>query len=101
MEDEMNLMSMFDSDSELNTGEDFNLDDYMGSPDNELEDDDEDTDTTLVGDKVIKPIEDKSPESVDGDDDDEGDDSDDENSSNLYSSISNVLFEQGIIPSLE
>jgi hypothetical protein len=101
MEDEMNLMSMFDSDSELNTGEDFNLDDYMGSPDNELEDDDEDTDTTLVGDKVIKPIEDKSPESVDGDDDDEGDDSDDEHSSNLYSSISNVLFEQGIIPSLE
>jgi hypothetical protein len=35
----------------------------------------------LVG-KVIKPIEDKSPESVDGDDD-EGDDSDDENSSNF------------------
>lgn len=96
MEDE-DLMSIFGAGQELN----FDL---------ENDDDiivDEDTDTDPVDpdtDENNKPIEgDDNPKSVDGDEDNdnEGDDSDDDSSPNLYSSISNVLFEQGIIPSLE
>lgn len=93
MNEELENMSLFNSsDLELNFDED-----YLKQP--SLEEDEEDDD-------IKEPVEDpKDPESVDGDEDEdkgEGDDSDDDDSSpNLYSSFSNVLVEQGIIPSLE
>lgn len=96
MEDE-DLMSIFGTGQELN----FDLendDDFIVDEDTDADPADPDTD------EKNKPIEgDQDPESVDRDEDDdnEGDDSDDDSSPNLYSSISNVLFEQGIIPSLE
>lgn len=96
MEDE-DLMSIFGTGQELN----FDLendDDFIVDEDTDTDPADPDTD------EQNKPIEgDQDPESVDGDEDNdnEGDDSDDDSSPNLYSSISNVLFEQGIIPSLE
>ena len=94
MEDENDLMSIFDSGMELN------YDEALLSNEETDDQDDENIDDQ---DKNIKPIEDESLESVDGveDDNNEGDDSDADSSPNLYSSISNVLFEQGIIPSLE
>lgn len=93
MEDENDLMSIFGSGVELN---------YDGF----VQDDDQEVDDTNDDQEKDKPIdeEDNDPqENVDGDEDDnsEGDSSDDESSPNLYSSIANVLFEQGIIPSLE
>ena len=94
MEDENDLMSIFDSGMELN---------YDEALISNEETDDQDDENIDDQDKNIKPIEDESLESVDGveDDNNEGDDSDADSSPNLYSSISNVLFEQGIIPSLE
>ena len=93
MNEELENMSLFNSsDLELNFDED-----YLKQP--SLEEDEKDDD-------IKEPVEDpKDPESVDGDEDEdkgEGDDSDNDDSSpNLYSSFSNVLVEQGIIPSLE
>lgn len=100
MEDENDLMSIFGSGVELNFDDDIVIDNDGD------QDDDQDSNTEVdaegVGEKN-KPIEGEDPENVDGEEDDnnEGDDSDDDSSPNLYSSISNVLFEQGIIPSLE
>lgn len=93
MENENDFMSAFGSDMELN------FDEFI--QDNE----DQEVDDTegLENDKPIDGEDDDLQENVDGDEDDnsEGDDSDDESSPNLYSSIANVLHEQGIIPSLE
>jgi hypothetical protein len=97
MEDE-ELMSIFGNGMELNFDEPIDVDDDIDNDD--ITDQDEDLDD----DNKNKPVEgDDDPENVDRDEDDdsEGDDSDDDSSPNLYSSISNVLFEQGIIPSLE
>ena len=95
MEDE-DLMSIFDSGIELNYDEGYLVDE----PTDDQEEDEKIIDDTI--DKNIKPpVEEEDPENVDGEDDNEGDESDDDASPNLYSSISNVLFEQGIIPSLE
>jgi len=93
MEDEKDLMSIFGSGMELN---------YDGFT---QDDDDQDIDNVDDQEKD-KPVDEDindSQENVDGDEDDnsEGADFDDESSPNLYSSIANVLFEQGIIPSLE
>jgi len=96
--EEEDLMSIFGSSTELNFDDNIIID-------NDNDDEDiTDPNLDLDDDKNIKPIEgDDDPENVDGDEDNdnEGDDSDDDSSPNLYSSISNVLFEQGIIPSLE
>jgi hypothetical protein len=93
MENNNDDMSLFDSDLELNF--DYESEnDYNKSDDDDLDKDDEN----------IKPIdeEDDSQESVDGDEDEsEGDSDDDDSSPNLYSSFSTVLYEQGIIPSLD
>lgn len=97
MEDEKDEMSIFNSnDMELNM--DFNYEGFDKPVEDEkdsLEEEDE---------KNIKPVdeEDDSQESVDGEEEDsEGDSNDDDSSPNLYSSFSSVLYEQGIIPSLE
>ena len=90
MEDENDLMSIFDSGMQLN---------YDGfSQDEEEEVDDEQEEI-----KDNKPVEEEVPENVDGAEDDESeeDDSGDESSPNIYSSLASVLLEQGIIPSLE
>jgi len=102
MEDELNLMSVFSDNAEIHDDEPFNMDDYInGGLDNDSNEDDDNNEPDELVDKN-KPIEDEGPEIVDGDDDNEGDDSnDDDSSSNLYSSISDVLMEQGIIPSLD
>lgn len=95
-ENENDLMSIFSSNKELNFDEGY----YDNSQEEDIENEDELIDPL---DDKNKPIEDEDSEDVDGteDDDNEGDDSDDESSPNLYSSISDVLFEQGILPSLE
>jgi len=98
MEENEDLMSIFGSNMELNfegfdTGD---SDEPIDGADDASADDD-----TILKDNPIEG--DKDPEGVDGEEDDisDGDDSNDESSPNLYSSISNVLFEQGVIPSLE
>lgn len=90
MEDDNDLMSIFSSGMELN----YDSFDQLDDEENEEEEE-------IIDDK--KPVEEEVPEKVDGeeDDDSEEDDSGDESSPNLYSSLANVLFEQGIIPSLE
>lgn len=51
---------------------------------------------------INTPIEDVSPEEVDeGDEQDEGSDEGSKSSSNLYSSLAAVVFEQGLLPSLD
>lgn len=94
MEEENDLMSIFDSGMELNYDEAL-----ISDEDNDDQEENESDDQN----ENIKPVENEDSESVGGEEDDnnEGDDSDDDSSPNLYSSISNVLFEQGIIPSLE
>jgi hypothetical protein len=94
MEDENDLMSLFSSNQELN----FSIDN------DENDDsiiDDNTNDENINNDTIDEDVD--SQEGVDSDEDDgsEGDDSDDGSSPNLYSSISAVLFEQGILPSLE
>lgn len=96
MEVENESMDIFSSGMELNL--DYN--NYEESFDNEP------SDSSIEGDEDEinnKPIEENNPESVDGEEDEnnEENESDVDSSPNLYSSISNVLFEQGIIPSLE
>ena len=97
MEDENDLMSIFGSNQELNFDGDF-----TNTLDEDQVDEGDQDDTLDMNEQPVEEEED-SPEDVDGDEDntDEGDDSSDENSPNLYSSIADVLFEQGIIPSLE
>lgn len=88
MEDE-NLMSIFDSGSELNFGGFEDQSEEITDENDIVEND---------------PIEDEVPEKVDGgeeDDDNEENDPDNESSPQLYSSIADVLKEQGLIPSLE
>ena len=87
------FMSLFGSNQELNFDipiDDENVDDVI---------DDDITDENINKDTIDE--DEDLQEGVDGDEDGEGDDSDDESSPNLYSSISAVLFEQGILPSLE
>jgi len=97
MEGNEETMDIFGSGMELNI-------DYNNYEDNF---DNEPSDSSIEGDEIVEqpnnPIEEEIPESVDGEEDDnsEGNESDVDSSPNLYSSISNVLFEQGIIPSLE
>jgi len=93
MEDENDLMSLFGSGTELN------YDPFANNY--EEEEVEEQEDGTEIKDN--KPVEEEVPENVDRDEDDdsEGDDSSDESSPNIYSSLAGVLFEQGIIPSLE
>lgn len=89
-------MDIFGSGMELNV--DNNMYDY------DTEYDTSDDSEIEVENKVeTEPIEENNPESVDGEEDEnnEENESDVDSSPNLYSSISNVLFEQGIIPSLE
>lgn len=90
MEDDNDLMSIFSSGLELNY-------DGFESQGDEQEEDDIDISNEN------EPVEEEVPEKVDGQEDDESeeDDSGDESSPNLYSSLANVLYEQGIIPSLE
>lgn len=93
MENE-DLASIFES------GQDLNFDSsYFENTDDteEIEDDKQNNDDT----QNKAPIEDDNPEDVNGEEDDNNEGDEDESSPNLYSSISNVLFEQGILPSLE
>lgn len=97
MNEEEDLMGMFSQGAELNFDQNY-FDDESNEDD--IVDEQELPDTS----KNNNPVEDEDPENVDGEetDNNEGNDSDsDDSSPNLYSSISNVLFEQGIIPSLE
>jgi len=87
------FMSLFGSNQELN----FDIPNDDENTNDIVEDDDIDKD---INKDTIDEDED-SQEGVDGDEDSEGDDSDDESSPKLYSSISAVLFEQGILPSLK
>jgi len=98
MEDEKDEMSIFNSDMELN------YNDFM-IPEEIQEDDDNVNNDSLNDDDLnnTNSVEDTDPEDVDGeeeDDNSEGDEQDDD-SPNIYSSLSNVLHEQGLLPSLE
>lgn len=84
------LASIFES------GQDLNFDSmYLDNTE------DEENEEDLENKENKTPIEDEDPEDVDGEEGDNSEGSEDESSPNLYSSISNVLFEQGILPSLE
>jgi hypothetical protein len=93
MEDENDLMSLFSSNQELN----FSIDDNEN--DESIIDDDTNNEN-INNDTIDEDVD--SQEGVDGENDNsEGDDSDDESSPNVYSSFSDVLMEQGLLPSLE
>lgn len=88
--EENDLMSIFES------GLDLNLDEQYF--DNTEEDDE------IIDDKIDDKnttTEDEDLEEVGGDEDKDDEGGEDDTSPNLYSSISNVLFEQGLLPSLE
>lgn len=94
MEDEKDLMSLFDGGQDLIF--DYTPDDIddQDNPDDIQDDQDNDIDDTA--------IDDDNQENVDSDDDaeeDEGSQSD--TSPNLFSSVADVLKEQGLLPSLE
>lgn len=97
MEDDNLEMGMFDN---PNIKFNFNFDSDDNPQDDEITDDDEDISSEEIKDAVE---EDDIPEDVDGDDADEGSKSDDEDksSSNLYSSLTKVIHEQGLLPSLD
>ena len=99
MEENDDLMSIFGSDMQLN----FDGFEYSSNEDEEVEDEIDKEVDDLLSAKNKKPVEAGEPEEVDEDEDEESDDDDssDESSPNLYSSLANVLLEQGIIPSLE
>lgn len=87
VEEKDDFMSMFGSELELN---------YDPTYEEEDNQDDESS-----NENIEIPVDEEIQENVDRDEDGEGDESDVDSSPNLYSSISNVLYEQGIIPSLE
>lgn len=90
MEDENDLMSLFDQNQELNFEYDFGNNDESNE---ELDENDELNDNA---------IDDESQEEVDSnDEDDENGDDSSESSPNLFSSVADVLFEQGLLPSLD
>lgn len=90
MEDENDLMSLFDQNQELNFEYDFEDNDESNE---ELDENDELNDNA---------IDDENQEEVDSnDEDDESGDDSSESSPNLFSSVADVLFEQGLLPSLD
>lgn len=103
MEEEKLEMGMFGQDFELNFDFD-NPNPFIQENENEEDDDLENEDPLK---NTNDTIEDEDPEEVDSEDDDpvEGDDDENEDdsssSSNLFSSLANVLHEQGLLPSLD
>lgn len=91
MGDEMNIFDDHVYDMEVNNGEEL----FKQFLEDET-DDNEDLEKEKLG-------EDEDPEKVgkEGDDKSEGDDTDDGNSPNIFSSLSEVFVEQGLLPSLE
>lgn len=94
MEDELE-MGLFDS-SNMKLNFNFNTDD---TPDEDIIDDDIES----SDEQIIDAVEEDIPEDVDSDDVDEDSNADDEDksSSNLYSSLTKVIHEQGLLPSLD
>ena len=94
MEDNEDLMSLFDG------GQDFVFDytpDDIDEQDN-LDEDNQDEQDDINNDA----IDDDNQENVDSDDDEEEDESSQSDTSpNLFSSVADVLKEQGLLPSLE
>jgi hypothetical protein len=90
-EDNLN-MGIFENGVELNLNTFENFDDNP-------EDNETDTDETVLNDN--NQIEDENPEEVEEEDvENEGNDEGGESSSNLYSSLATVVYEQGLLPSL-
>lgn len=95
MEDELD-MGLFDSSNmKLN----FNID-ADDTPDETIIDEDVESSDD---EQIIDAVEEDIPEDVDSDDVDEDSDSDDDDksSSNLYSSLTKVIHEQGLLPSFD
>lgn len=97
MEDDNLEMGLFDNPN-LKFNFDFDSDDTQ--EDDEIIDDDNKSKSEEIKDAIE---EDDIPEDVDGDDVDEDSESGDEDksSSNLYSSLTKVIHEQGLLPSLD
>jgi hypothetical protein len=96
MDDELN-MSAFGENDDYEINYDFTPDD---------DDEKDDSDTELEKDKQAVDGEDQGEVDSEEDDQDEGkddddDDSGDDSSSNLYSSVTAILREQGLLPSLD
>ena len=94
-------MSIFGNDDDFEINYDF-------TPDDDLEENEDDDSQNDDSQKDIKAVDGEDQEEVDGeeDDQDEGKEDDDDNdnddsSSNLYSSVAAVLHEQGLLPSLD
>jgi len=90
-------MGFFGQGMELNTQFSF------PNPD-EIEDipDEQDIEVNTPDKNIKDPVEDESSEEVDeGDEQNEGSDEGGESSSNLYSSLATVVYEQGLLPSLD
>lgn len=89
MEEKDDLMNLFDDGMEL----DFSSNNLY-NPDDTEDQDDENIDNT---------IDDENQENVNSEDDDTNEEEEDssDSSPNLFSSVAEVLFEQGLLPSLE
>lgn len=99
-EENEDLMSLFSSENlELNF--DFAHEDVEDPIDEEDQDENKDKDTQKNKDITEQDDAEDVGDDEEDDNESEEDDSNDESSPNLYSSIVNVLKEQGIIPSLE
>lgn len=99
MDGELN-MSMFDNNFELN----ISPDDFSDYTENEETENTLDSSNDDILDNTNDTIENDNSEEVDSEDDQsEGDDSNNESesSSNLYSSLTKVIYEQGLLPSLD
>lgn len=93
MEEENLNMGFFDN-TELNFG-------LVPNFEENSEDDEIITDEPVI-ENIDNQVEDESPEEVDEEDgQDEGSDEGSEPSSNLYSSLATVVYEQGLLPSLD
>lgn len=95
-------MSIFgDNNDDFELNYDFTPDDDLENEDDESQDDDSQKDIKTVDGEDQEEVDGEEDDQDEGNEDDDDDKSDDDSSSNLYSSVAAVLFEQGLLPSLD
>ena len=102
MEEDNLEMGLFDNPN-LNFNFDFDIDTPEEDDINQFLKGESDEDAPEEDKQDKNAVEEDIPEDVDSEDDNEGDDQDDDDksSSNLYSSLTKVIHEQGLLPSLD
>lgn len=104
MEDEMDIFddSLFNfEDSPESIYKAFLENDDEDEGDEDGNEDESKSKNDLKNNKNNKSVDDESREEVDDEEDDEGEGDEDKDSPNIFSSLSEVFIEQGLLPSLE